>query len=311
MISIVIVNHNTGNVLGDCIDSLFTFENPSNFEVIIVDNNSSDKPHSYIDILCGKYRNVKCIYLDLSESFSSANNQGIRMASGEYILIMNPDIIYIEPVLDKLLSVLIKEKDIGVICPALLGVDGRFQHNYFQRYPGLFQYLLFYTFTAKLFERNKQLTNRFLRNEIIDISTKHNYEVGQVPCAFFLTKRSILDEMGMLDENFELFFEDVDLSYRIHKKYLLVVDTSARVKHIGAASFGKDYDILMYGRFLISMNYFFKKHYGWFRQFSLKMFSKMNSYTVIIIEYIKKMMGKPNNTRLLKHKKYIELLKEV
>jgi GT2 family glycosyltransferase len=310
LISIVIVNYNTGNVLKECIDSLFKYESSSEFEIIIVDNHSADGPHLYIESLQQKYNNIRSIFLKTTVSFSSANNNGIKQAHGEYILIMNPDIIFIEPVFRKLILILEKAENIGVVCPALLGKNGIFQNNYFQRYPGLIQYLLFYSFVGKLFLRNKQLTNKFLRNEIIDIKTKKLYEVGQIPCAFFLTEKKILDDAGLLDENFTLFFEDVDLSYRIHKHYKLVVDTSSRVIHIGGASFGREYDTLMYGRFLISMNYFFKKHYSVLKLLLLKIFSKINSYSVISIEYIKKIFHSSNDIRLEKHRTYLKLLKE-
>jgi GT2 family glycosyltransferase len=112
-----------------------------------------------------------------------------------------------------------------------------------------------------------------------------------------------------MDENFVLFFEDVDLSYRIHKRFQLLLDTRIKVTHLGGMSFGKEYKTLMYGRFLISMNYFFKKHYGKLRQFLLKAFSEVNSSAVITFEYIKKIFNISNDTRLEKHKIYLKLLR--
>jgi len=309
LISIIIVNYNTGTILKQCIDSIFEFEDPSEYEIIIVDNYSNDGPRAYIDVLLQKYKNIKCIYLDRTESFSHANNMGISQAQGDYILIMNPDIIFVEHVFHRLTALLEEDKSIGAVCPALLGKDGKFQNNYFRRYPSLTQYLFFYTFTAKLFERNRQLTNQYLRNEIIDINTNKVYKVEQIPCAFFLTYKQLIIDIGLMDENFVLFFEDVDLSYRIHKRFQLLLDTRIKVTHLGGMSFGKEYKTLMYGRFLISMNYFFKKHYGKLRQFLLKAFSEVNSSAVITFEYIKKIFNISNDTRLEKHKIYLKLLR--
>jgi GT2 family glycosyltransferase len=259
LISIIIVNYNTGTILKECIRSLYKFEDASQFEIIIVDNNSGDDSRTIIEQICKEHTNIRTIYLDKLQSFSNANNHGIEVSTGDYILIMNPDIIFTEPVFEKLVK-LLKKESTGAVCPALLGEDRAFQYNYFQRYPGILQYLLFYTFYAKIFHKIDFLVSKFLRNETIDINSKQVFEAEQIPCAFFLTSKKILQEAGLLDEKFDLFFEDVDLSYRIHKRYKLEVDTSISVVHIGGASFNDEFDLLMYGKFLLSMNYYFKKH---------------------------------------------------
>jgi GT2 family glycosyltransferase len=309
LISIVIVNYNTGSILTECIRSLYKFEDASRFEIIIVDNKSGDGSRTKIEQICKEHTNIRTIYLDKLQSFSYANNRGIEVSAGDYILIMNPDIIFTEPVFEKLVKLLEKEGT-GAVCPALLGKDGVFQFNYFQRYPGIMQYLLFYTFYASIFHKIRPLVNRYLRNETIDINSKQVFEAEQIPCAFFLTPKKILQEAGLLDEKFDLFFEDVDLSYRIHKKFRLEVDTSISVVHIGGASFNEEFDVLMYGKFLLSMNYYFKKNYGKTRPFLLGLFSRINSYSVITFEYVKQLFLISNRGRIEKHKYYLKLLKE-
>ena len=131
-----------------------------------------------------------------------------------------------------------------------------------------------------------------------------------------------------MDENFELFFEDVDLSYRINKKYKLAVDSSVKVTHIGGSSIRSADDWWVFGRTIISMNYFFKKHYGFMKSFSLKFFSLSNSVFAIAIEYLKKksilsftlvltsssafssIFNCSDSYRIKKHKYYLKLFSE-
>ena len=309
LLSVIIVNHNTGSTLRECVDSLYDIEKTIEKEIIIVDNHSNNSSYNIIESLAKKYKNIKKIYFQKLESFSYANNRGFDLSSGEYILILNPDIIFIEPVLSDLIK-LLDDESTGAVCPALIGSDGKFQSIYFQRYPTVTQYILFYTIFAKIFLKIPWLINRYLENREINISSKKRYTVQQIPCAFFLTRRRIFQEIGMMDENFLLFFEDMDLSYRIAHKHKLIVDTSLKVKHIGGASFKPDQSWKMYGRFIMSMNYFFDEHYNPLRSFLLKYFSFTNSIVVLLGEYIKKIFGESDPVRIQKHKRFMKLFKE-
>jgi N-acetylglucosaminyl-diphospho-decaprenol L-rhamnosyltransferase len=311
LVSIIIVNYNTSKVLRDCINSIFKFENAQTFEIIIIDNFSADDSKEVINRLAKEYNNIKPIFLEKLESFSFANNRGIEISSGEYILIMNPDIIFTEPLLEKLLMDFNDDKSIGAITPALVGTDGKFQRNYFQRYPTIMQFLLFHSIYAKIFFHFPKLMNRWLENQDVDINQKKIWYVEQIPCAFFMAKKTMFQETGFMDENYVLFFEDVDLSYQINKKYKLAIDSSLSVTHLGGSSFGtpkSDTDWWMYGRFIASMVYFFGKNYSSARKFLLKFFAASNSITIILIEYAKMLIGRADKYRIKKHKNLLKLL---
>src|SRR4030095_11682069 len=98
----------------------------------------------------------------------------------------------------------------------------------------------YHSIFAKFFNRSAKRMNKYLENQDIDISTKEIFYIEQIPCAFFLTRKSILDNIGLMDEDFILFFEDVDLSYRVNKNYMLAVDTSLEVFHLGGASLNSE-----------------------------------------------------------------------
>ncbi len=311
MVSIIIVNYNTAKVLQDCINSVFKFENASSFEIIIVDNFSTDNSKEVINQFVKEHNNIKSILLEKLESFSFANNRGIEISAGEYILIMNPDIIFTEPLLDKLLKDFEEDTSIGALTPALVGTDGKFQRNYFQRYPTLIQFMLFYSIYAKIFFHFPKLMNRWLENQDVDITQKKIWYVEQIPCAFFMTKRATVEEIGNMDENYILFFEDVDLSYQINKKYKIAIDSRLSVTHLGGSSFGEaksDTDWWMYGRFMASMSYFFGKNYGSLRKLLLKVLAASNSITIIFFEHAKMLIGKSDKYRIKKHKNVLKLL---
>lgn len=304
-ISFVIVNHNTSAILKECLESIFRYEDKSDLEIIIVDNASRDDT---ADQLINNIQNVKLISLKEKVSFSAANNLGIKKSSSPFLVIMNPDIIFTEPVIRKLISVFESDKLAGAVSPALIGNDGQFQRNYFQRYPSVRQFVFYYSVLAKFFNKSAKRMDRYLENQKIDIKTKEIFQTEQLPCAFFLTKKSIIEEIGYMDENFMLFFEDVDLSYRIAKKYKLIVDTSVKVKHIGGASFKSTDNWKLYGRFIISMIYFFRKHYSPLRTLSLIILVTLNSYLILFIEHLR--FRKKNKIRILKHRYMLKLLNQ-
>lgn len=308
--SVIIVNHNTPGVLKECINSMFKFEDPNNLEIFIIDNASTDNSPAVISGICREQKNISAIFLSTLQSFSFANNRGIERAAGGNILIMNPDIIFTEPVIQKLSKKLEAEKEIGAVSPALLGNDGKFQRNYFQRYPTIRQFIYFHSLAAKFFNKSAARMNKFLENQEIDISTGKLYFTEQIPCAFFLTKRTILDETGLMDENFILFFEDVDLSYRLNKKFKLAVDSSLKVTHLGGTSFKSGDNWRMFGRFIASMIYFFRKHYSKPRAILLRVLVTINSNTILLTEHTKKLFGRMDESRFRKHRYLLQLLKD-
>lgn len=308
-VSVIIVNHNTGNVLVDCIRSLAKFEKEVNYEIVIIDNFSSDNSRSEIDMLVKENSNITAINTDSLIGFSAANNLGIKASNGEYVLIMNPDIIFTEPVFTRLISYLESHADAGAITPALVGTDGNFQRNYFQRFPSIRQFIFYNSLAAGLFNKSASRMNKYLENQDIDISTGKTYFTEQIPCAFFFTRRSNLADVGLMDESYILFFEDVDLSWNIGKKHKLVVDTSMIVTHLGGSSFKTENNWWLYGRYIISMINFFRLHYSTARLITLKFLVYTNSILIIYFEYIKALLGKKDAYRLSKHKYMLSLMR--
>lgn len=305
------MNLNTGDILRESLESLYRFENPDDtFEIIIVDQNSNDNSKDIIFDFAAKHKNIKYILNNSLKSFSFANNQGFDLSSGEYILIMNPDIVFVEPVIQGMLNVLKVNSNAGAVCPLLLGKDGKFQHEYFRKYPGIMQFVLFYMIFSKPFYYSAAFRRKYY--EIApDINSGKLENVEQIPCAFFFTKREVYKESGKMDDNYVLFYEDVDLSYQVNKKYDLFLDTTKKIVHYGGSSFTTDDNWWLYGRFLISMNYFFDKNYSFASSFLLKVLAVSNSLLIVLLENIKSVVNRKNNYRSLKHSSYLKEFKKV
>ena len=308
--SIIIVNHNTTKVLIDCVKSIFKYENPEEFDIKIVDNASNEDCLNLIGEISNEHKNIDAIYLKDLMSFSYANNMGIKDSKGEYIIIMNPDIIFESPLINKLITIVKYGNNIGAVAPALVGTDGKLQQFYYQRYPSIKQFIFFHSIILRLFYKKSFFINRYWIDERINLQYKKQFFVNHIPGAFFVIPRKILDDVGLMDENFILFFEDTDLSYRINKKYKLIVDTSLQVKHLGGTSF-KEMQWWVYGRFNVSMIYFVKKHYSKLNYLTLKYLAIYNAYCMLFIENILKLTGKKDEFRIKKYKNFLKLVKEV
>ena len=311
VLSIIIVNFNSGDILEKCVTSLYAYEKNVEFEIIIVDQNSKDNSKEIIEDLSFKYSNIKFIFNVEIKSFSYANNQGFDISSGKYILIMNPDIIFREELFNKLIKRFDEYNQIGAICPLLKGENGVFQNNYFQRYPSFLQFIFFHSFISKMFSWSMFLMNRYLENQDIVTFSEELQYIEQIPCAFFLTKRIVFEEVGKMDDNYFLFFEDVDLSFQINKKYKLAIDKSLSVIHLGGSTMQTDNNFWLYGRFISSEVYFFKKNYSRISTFFLRITTVMNSYFVLFFEYLKILLGKKNEYRIKKHNYFIKEVKKI
>lgn len=308
-VSVIIVNHNTGKVLEECVRSLNTFEKEGSYEVIIIDNFSKDDSKERIEKLAESFTNISAIYTSSLLGFSAANNIGIRTSKGEFVLIMNPDIIFTEPVFARLINYLEMNAAAGAISPALVGTDGNFQRNYFQRFPTIRQFIYYNSAVAGLFNKSAGRMNRYLENQDIDITTGEVYFTEQLPCAFFFTRRVNMNDAGLMDESYQLFFEDVDLSWKIGRNHKLAVDTSLRVTHLGGSSFKTANNWWLYGRYIYSMMNFFRLHYSKTKLLLLKTLAFTNSISVIFVEYLKAPLGKKDTYRVSKHKYLLSLMR--
>ena len=206
-LSIIILNYKMGGLVKNCLKSIFDHDPQVSLEVFVVDNDSSDDCE---ELVTEHYPQVKFIQSGANIGHAKGNNLAIKEASGRYIMILNPDIVLLENVFDKIVEMLDREKDIGMTTVQLRSPDGSLQ-------PGAWR---FHELSTPLIQRNKfirntkwgQAANR--KFEIKDWDRRDSQAVDWVQGSCLIARRETLDDIGLFDERFFLYFTDVDLCRR-------------------------------------------------------------------------------------------------
>lgn len=202
-LSIVIVNFNGEKYLHSCLDSI-TENLTISYEVIIVDNNSSDNS---ILIIKNEYHWVKLIQIDDNMGFSKGNNYGVKRARGTFILLLNNDTILRTDVVAAI-NILRNNQKVGLIGGKMLGTDGEYRYSA-GRFPR----------PHRIFMISKMLeTGEYFKKGNFPVRlNEKGYTVDFVEGSFMLLRKSFWNKIGGFDENFFMYGEDVDLCYRIKK----------------------------------------------------------------------------------------------
>jgi len=256
-LSIVIVSWNVIRQLKDCLNSIQGNRPDCELEIIVVDNASDDGTAA---ALKEKFPNVKLIENPRNSGFSAANNLGLKMAKGRYIFLLNPDTLIHPHALERLIAVMDETPAAGACGPALCDVNG--QSCISVGYVPTFRSLLY----AKTFFRKLGIFRRHYKKVT---ASERNYDirtpVEQISGAAIMVRRSVFDRIGLMDENFFLYFEDVDLCLRIRNAgYDIMYVPEVVVTHVGGCSTEKISTIKqMY--FYRSLFLYLRKHKGRFK----------------------------------------------
>ncbi|MEJ2348070.1 MAG: glycosyltransferase family 2 protein [Patescibacteria group bacterium] len=208
-LSIIIISYNTKDLTRQCIESIINEGSKIDLEIIVVDNDSKDGSVEELKELWKKYKNLKLIENKENVGFSKANNQGIKTASGRYILLLNSDTKVKRYVFKKLLSFAEKTDDAGVVSPKLLNGDGTLQPS------------CFYFPTIRNAIREYWLGQKGLFEKYVPKVKKPVVVEAVVGAAFLITPKA-LNSVGLLDERYFMFFEDLDYCKRVQEKGLKV-----------------------------------------------------------------------------------------
>jgi len=254
-LSIVIVNYNVEHFLEQCLTSVRRATKGIEAEVFVVDNNSVD---GSLRMLAKKFPEAKLIANRKNVGFSVANNQAIKVSLGEYVLLLNPDTVVEDDTLQKVISFMDAHPDAGGLGVKMLDGKGKFLPESKRGLPTpLTAFYKIFGF-SKVFPKSK----RFSRYHLGFLDKDKSHEVDVLSGAFMLMRRSVLDETGLLDEDFFMYGEDIDLSYRItqagYKNYYFA-DT--RIIHYKGESTKKssvNYVFVFYNAMII----FARKHFS-------------------------------------------------
>ncbi len=260
-LSIVIVNYNVCGFLEQCLLSVRDAVKGISHEIFVVDNASTDGSEAYIST---RFPQVKYIYNTENVGFSKANNQAIAQSSGRYVLLLNPDTVVGESVLDEACHFLDEHDDAGALGVKMIDGDGKFLPESKRGFPSPWVSFCKIFGLSKLFPYSHRFGRYHLR--FLDENSTHRVDV--LSGAFMLLRRSTLDRCGLLDENFFMYGEDIDLSYRMtltgEKNYYLPL----RILHYKGES--TKTESLRYVRiFYQAMFIFLRKHYPHYKLFAL------------------------------------------
>jgi hypothetical protein len=251
-LSIIIVTWNNKEDITPCIKSI---EKQCCFaEVIVVDNASTDGTCEAIKM---DFPWIKLIELSENLGFPKANNIGINISRGEYILLLNPDTIIPGGNLNTMYELMENHRDIGVSTCIIKYPTGRIQFEAGRRFYSLIDFL----FTAIYL--NVLFPNTCLNYQLIgNWDHKSSRSVDCISGAYMFIRKNVLEQIGILDETFFMYFEDVDLCYRVRQaEWKIWYESSTYIIHSGGSSRKKSKIDFSNNRVDVPY-FFFVKHYG-------------------------------------------------
>lgn len=207
-LSVVVVNHNRCDLLKLTLNSLIKSSNSVDNEVIVVDNASTDNT---VDVLNADYSQFRIIINKVNEGIARAANQGIQASRGEYILVVNPDVILGKETLEKVTAYMDEHEDVSGLGVRMLGPQGTFlqESNRGLTKPWISFFKLMGL--AKHFPKSR-LSNRNSKEWVQEFQTS---EIDILNGAFMLVRRNVFNEIGGFDERFQMYGYDIDFSYRM------------------------------------------------------------------------------------------------
>jgi GT2 family glycosyltransferase len=227
-LSIIIVTWNVSDCLKQCLDSIFRNQEDLALEVILIDNNSSDNT---IDLVKRDFPQVKLIANSKNLGFAKACNQGLAIAQGKFLLLLNPDTKIIGDCLKKVIEFMDKNSQVGIAGCQILNPDNTLQ-------PSVRNFPNFLVHIGMMFKLHHFIpfTHYFAR----EFDYHQTSDVEQIMGAFMMIKRSAFNQLGYMDEKYFLWFEEVDYCYQAKEKGIKVVYTPVgKIIHYGAQSFGQ------------------------------------------------------------------------
>jgi N-acetylglucosaminyl-diphospho-decaprenol L-rhamnosyltransferase len=235
-LSIIIVAYKSRDEIGPCLASLPRALDGRAVEVIVVDNSLGDGAGGIVqrDFPWAGY-----IAAERNLGFGRANNVGYARSRGECVLFLNPDTVCNESALAHCVARVCAERDIGLISPKLVLADGMMDPACRRSIPTLWDGFCRASGLAAAFPRMKLFADYNLTWRPDD----GTYEVGAINGAFMLVRREVLKKVGVFDENFFMYGDDLDLCVRMARAgYKIIYDGRVQIMHLKGVSVAKDYD---------------------------------------------------------------------
>lgn len=297
-LTIIIVTFNSEKNIDKCINSITNSEKKEiNNTIIIIDNHSKDKTVYKIKKIQKKNEKIYLIENKKNVGFARAVNQGIsRDNGGEYVLLLNPDTVLEKKSLISLIKCA-EENQSGICGGTTIDTHGNISGSYF-RFPNLMVGLFDFTNLRKFNKKDKWHKYFYYQD------TKHTnstaYPVDVVTGGFMLINKSTIKKIGLLDESFFMYLEDVDYCIRAKKEGVKIFHTDkSKIMHIGGAS-SDNKDRVRHSSWLKSRKIYYAKHFGIFENIIIQPIFLLDDLLILTIKTLKNMntQSKPGETKL-------------
>jgi GT2 family glycosyltransferase len=251
-LDIVIVSYRSRDVLGPCLEALRAHPPAKPMRVWVVDNDSQDGTVEYVR---GRYPEVEVISSEGNLGFSAANNVVLRRTDTPYVLVLNPDTRVTEGALDALLELMESRPDVGICGPRLVRGDGTLDHAAKRSFPTPLSALGHFAGLGRRRSHGRLAAYRAPEIE--------SGPVDAVNGAFMLIRRRALEAVGLFDEGYWMYMEDLDLCYRFARAgWVTWYEPSATVVHLKGRASGRHRGVRLTYWFHYGMQRFYRKHYA-------------------------------------------------
>ncbi len=229
-LSIIIVNWNTCDLTRQTLSAIFAETHGFEYEVIVIDNNSKD---ASVQMIKQEFPQVVLIENTENVGFGKANNQGMKIAQGEYMFLLNSDTVVLDRAVNVLVAYLDEHRDVMCVGPKLLNGDMTFQHACRRNLPNP-KNAFFHLFgLVKIFKKNKHVVSYKRLSDNPDITEP----VEAISGAGMMFRREVFEKIGGFDERFFFYGEDLDWCKRIGDQgWSIVYVSEARIIHLGGSS---------------------------------------------------------------------------
>ena len=278
-LSVAIVNYNTKEELNNCLISIFNSKQDTKFSVFVVDNNSNDGSANYVESV---FPQVSLIKNNQNLGFARANNQVLANIQSEFVLLLNPDTIVYDHVFDLTIEFLRNTQEAGMVTCKLLKPDQKLDLACRRSFPSVFDGFCRAVGLSRLFPKSRI----FARYNMTYLDENETNEVDAVNGAFMMIKKQALNEVGLFDENYFMYMEDLDLCFRFRRKgWKIFYFPKTKVLHLKGKSGKKDSERMIL-EFFRSMELFCNKNYsihqspleGWITKVGIRSWKVMTLY---------------------------------
>jgi GT2 family glycosyltransferase len=278
-VSIIIVNYNTCKLTIQAIQSIYQSKTKYNYEIFVVDNASSD--HS-VEEISNQFPNVKMIANKENVGFSKANNQAIHQSSGKYVLLLNSDTVVKEDTLEVMIDFMNREPKVGASGCKVVLPDGSLDKACRRGFPTPSASFYYMSGLAKRYPKNA----RFNQYHQSHLDENKDYPIDCLVGAFMLVRKEAIDQVGLLDETFFMYGEDIDWCYRIKEAgWEIYYYPHTSIIHYKGGSTNKKKPTKIIYEFYRAMHVFHRKHYQKKYFFGINVIIYLGIWSKFLLEY--------------------------